>query len=109
MSALLSLLTSPPKEVAWSDLVEFSRIDERRSSIDCLFPNILGVNDGFVEWCPNDNPPSQAETLVWLWFVRPDLGPEIAELAEPPLRNLIQMYRAGEMEAWWKHISGNAA
>jgi hypothetical protein len=105
MKPFPALLSDPPKAVAWSDIVDCDRLDERRSCIDCLHANILGVNEGHVEWSPNDSPPSQAETLAWLWFIRPDLGVEIASEAPADLRNLIWKYEAGDMEAWWKEMT----
>lgn len=105
MDTFRRLLDNPPKTADWSDVVDFDRLDERRSSIDCLFVNILGVNDGYVEWSPNDNPPSKDETLAWLWFIRPDLGSEIAGDAPAPLRNLIQRYQSDDMATWWKEIT----
>ena len=105
MQTFHALLSNPPKTVAWSDVVDFDRLDERRSCVDCLHANILGVNEGYVEWSPNDSPPSKDETLAWLWFIRPDLGDEIASDAPVPLRNLIQKFQADDMETWWKEMT----
>jgi hypothetical protein len=66
MSAYRKLLANPPMAVPSSKVVDFARLDERLSSVDCLYANILGVNEGEVEWCPNDEPPSKEETLAWL-------------------------------------------
>jgi hypothetical protein len=105
MKTFHALFLEPPKTVAWSDVVDFDRLDERRSCIDCLHANILGVNEGYVEWSPNDSPPSKAETLAWLWFIRPDLGDEISIDAPKELRNLIQKFQAGDMETWWEELT----
>ena len=98
------LLPDPPHAVAWSEVVDFDHLDERRAAIDCLHTNILGVNDGYVEWCPNDDPPSRDETLAWLWFIRPDLGSEIASDASSDLHELIEHFQTGQMETWWRRF-----
>jgi hypothetical protein len=51
-------LASPPDIVSWSEVVEFTRWNDRRSCIDVFFANLLGVCDGYVEWCPDGDPPS---------------------------------------------------
>ena len=101
MKSYQQLLHDPPKTVRWAGVVDFDRLDERRSAIDCLYVNTLGVNMGYVEWSPNDSPPSREETLAWLWFIRPDLGSEIAGDAPECLCELIRAYQSGDMEAWW--------
>ena len=77
MKTYAQLLDSPPDTIPWSEVVDFDRWDERRSCVDVLFANIIGVEDGFVEWLPNEDPPSREEVLAWIWAVRPDLGNEI--------------------------------
>ena len=106
MTAYRTLFANPPSIVPWSEVVDFDQLDERLSCIDCLYANILGVNDGDVEWCPNDEPASKEETLAWLWFIRPDLAPEIAQDAPKELQNLIESYSGSTMESWWKEIAG---
>lgn len=105
MSAFRKLIENPPQTVPWAEVVDFDDLDERRSCIDCLYANILGVNEGYVEWCPNDNPPSKAETLAWLWFIRPDLSSEISADAPPELYDLIQKKLNGQMDEWWKEMT----
>jgi hypothetical protein len=104
MKSYTELKKDTPYKVLWSDVVEFSKLDERRSCIDCVHANILGVNDGEVEWCPDSLPPSQAERLAWLWFIRPDLSEEIACEAHEPLRHLIKCYQGGTMDTWREEI-----
>ncbi|MFA6172959.1 MAG: hypothetical protein WC701_04680 [Kiritimatiellales bacterium] len=106
MKTYREILNGPSQTVAWADVVDFDQLDERLSCLDCLYANILGVNEGYVEWCPNDNPPSKSETLAWIWFIRPDLGSEIANDAPEELRNLIQKFNNGDMESWWKEMTG---
>lgn len=99
------LLSAPPRTVAWSEIIDFDRLDDRRACIDCLYANTLGVNEGSVEWCPNNEPPSKEEVLAWLWFVRPDLGDEIRSEAPAELRALIQSYQGGDLERWWSTMT----
>ncbi len=104
MQSFRELLSNPPNSVAWSDVGDLERLDERRACIDCLHANILGVNEGRVELSPNDNPPGRDETLAWLWLIRPDLGDEIASSAPAPLRNLILKFQANDLETCWREI-----
>ncbi len=57
-----------------------------------LCTNIIGVKEGTIEWCPNENPPNHLEKLVWWWVVRPDLGSAIAIEAPQKLKNIIIQY-----------------
>jgi len=102
MTAYQELLNEPPATVPWSDVAEFDRLDDRRACVDALFPNILGVNEGFVEWCPNDDPPSEEETLAWLWFIRPDLSGQIARDTSDDLTDMIRHYKTNALESWWR-------
>ena len=54
-----------------------------------MCPNLIGVNEGYIEWCPNNEPPSQIETLTWWWVIRPDLGAAIAIEAPDELKKII--------------------
>jgi hypothetical protein len=83
---------------AWSDLPDLARLDERVSIANVAFRNVVGVNEGYIEWCPNDRPPKDDEALAWLWVVRPELGEEIAALTTSQhFRTLIREYaQAGQ-------------
>ncbi len=98
-------IESTPTQLNWDDIEEIERFDERRSAVDCLFTNTIGVNDGFVEWCPNDDPPKLEERLAWIWCVQPSAGAEVQKLTKYELRHLVDSYSAGEMDGWWKEIS----
>lgn len=87
-----SILNSIPNEVRWEDIVQFDKLDERVAIANDFCTNIIGVNEASIEWCPNDNPPSLLETLVWWWVVRPDLGAAIAIEAPQDLREIISHY-----------------
>lgn len=97
-------LESTPKQLNWDDIEELDRFDERRSAVECLFVNTIGVNEGYVEWCPNHEPPAIEERLAWIWCVQPSAGKEILPLTESDLRHLIESYSSNEMEKWWQEI-----
>ncbi len=54
-----TILDSIPNEVLWQDIVQFDQLDERVAIANDLCANIIGVNEGYIEWCPNDEPPSR--------------------------------------------------
>ncbi|KZL48862.1 MULTISPECIES: hypothetical protein [Cyanophyceae] len=84
-----SILTSIPNEVAWENIIQFEKLDERVATANELCPNLIGVNEGYIEWCPNNEPPSQIEILTWWWVIRPDLGAAIAIEAPDELKKII--------------------
>jgi hypothetical protein len=87
-----SILEAIPNEVTWQDIVQFEKLDERVAIANDLCANIIGVNEGYIEWCPNDEPPSLLETLTWWWVVRPDLGAAIAIEAPQEFKGIIAHY-----------------
>lgn len=87
-----SILTSISNEVAWENIVQLDKLDERVALANDLCANLIGVNEGYIEWCPNDEPPSQLETLTWWWVIRPDLGAAIAIEAPDELKKIIGKY-----------------
>ncbi|MDB9515173.1 hypothetical protein PN499_28635 [Kamptonema animale CS-326] len=87
-----SILNSIPNEIHWKDIVQFEKLDERVAIANDLCANIIGINEGTIEWCPNENPPNHLEKLVWWWVVRPDLGAAIAKEAPQEFRKIISQY-----------------
>ena len=59
-----SILNSILHEIRWQDIVQFEKIDDRVTIADDFCANIIGVNEGTIQSCPNENPPSQLETLA---------------------------------------------
>jgi len=98
-------LEKTPTEVSWDDIEEPDRFDERRSAVDCLFINTIGVNEDYVEWCPNDEPPDMEEQLAWIWCIQPSAARDILSLTQSELRHLVESYLANEMDKWWQEIS----
>jgi len=103
---LLTLLESYPTRVNWTDVVDFVNFDERRSAIDCLVVNTIGVSDGFIEFIPENEPPLRAEILCWIWAIRPDLSKELITLdITEDFRILLNAYINNDMKDFWNRIS----
>ncbi|MEJ2143411.1 MAG: hypothetical protein P8Y24_13885 [Gammaproteobacteria bacterium] len=92
-------------EVPFEEVENFDDIDTRVSAVGCLFPNIIGVNENTIEWCPNNEPPSTDEYSAWLWVIKPSLGTEILEKCDDELSKLIRAYDSDSMESWFEYIS----
>ena len=93
-----------PNEIPWDDIERFDDLDTRVSAINCLFANIIGVNDGYVEWCPNDDPPTDGEYLAWAWVVKPSLGKAISVRGPAELGKLVRAYDANEIDRWLENF-----
>lgn len=77
--------------VAFSEIVEFDRIDDRVSIINTAFDFLIGMNLGFVEFCPNQNPPSRAEMIALAWLVNPTANrPLVEDGADPYFVKLVR-------------------
>lgn len=85
------MLQSLPDEVPFSMIPEFDRLDARVSAANGIHV-VVGMNRGFVEFCPDEDPPTEAERLAWWWVVRPDLGAAIAAEADDELAEIIGQY-----------------
>jgi hypothetical protein len=59
-----SILNSIPHKIRWLDTVQFEKLDDRVTIANDLCTNIIGVNQGTIEWCPNENPPNHLEKLA---------------------------------------------
>jgi hypothetical protein len=75
---LSGLVESQGRSARFEDIGDLPRVDERVASLASVFANIIGVNEGYISWLPNHDPPALDERLAWLWIVRPDLGPAVA-------------------------------
>ena len=77
--------------VAFSEIVEFDRIDDRVAIINTAFDLLIGMNLGFVEFCPNQNPPSRAELIALAWLVNPTANrPLVEDGADPYFVELVR-------------------
>jgi hypothetical protein len=94
-------VANTPREVPFAEVGDFDQLDERVSAVKVIFGSVVGVNDGYIEWCPDDVTPSEQERLAWIWLCSPSLDGEILPRADGWFRDLIVAYRAGEMRRWW--------
>ncbi|MGV0857374.1 hypothetical protein ACTS95_12235 [Empedobacter brevis] len=79
---LKEILQNYPNQIMFDNIVDFEKFDERLSIIDCIVVNIIGVEEGFIEFIPDNNPPSEVEVLCWIWSYKPDLTNEILEITK---------------------------
>ena len=105
---LKHLLSDTPLTVAFTEFDSPDDIDLRRSCVDVLFVNTIGINANTADWLPNDDPPELNERLAWLWFIRPDLANDLADMINGDFRLLVECYRDGRMEDWWSHMTGGS-
>ena len=89
---LPSLIEDTPFEVPWGAVVEGDDFDYRRSCVDTMFVNTIGVDDGHYSWCPNGDPPSTQEQLAWIWAIRPDLSSAILPRAKGEFAEFLQSF-----------------
>lgn len=107
MSTVLNqIVESIPIEVKLSEIIDFDRLDERISAVGVLYANTIGVCNGYIEFCPDNNPPLIEEILSWIWTFRPDLSADILNYNLPKnLRLLIELYQAEDIIKWWDYIN----
>jgi len=77
---LISEARRLPNQVRWKDISEFESIDDRVALVNAYFVNLIGMNNGSVEFCSDSIPPTDEEYLAFLWLVRPKLSSKIAKL-----------------------------
>ena len=85
------ILNKIPDVVRWEEVVQFEHIDARVLIANQLYGDVVGMGEGFVEWCPNPYTPKQGR-FIWWWVVRPDLGSAIADEANKEIRQQIANY-----------------
>jgi hypothetical protein len=92
-SDIKAILQALPQKVAWEDVVHKQYLDERVAAMNYLYGDIIGVIEGFVEWCPNNDPPTEMETFAWSWIIRPDLSVAIMDaLLDEEFREIATNY-----------------
>jgi hypothetical protein len=94
-----------PFEMAQVDIEDLENFETRMSAVDCLFANIIGVNENVIEWCPNDEPPKEDERYAWLWLTTPSMGVKILPLCCIELGKLISAYNSNKMESWFEYMA----
>jgi hypothetical protein len=105
MSELQNILRNIPVEIKWEDVVQRERMDERISCVGMLSPNTIGVCEGYLEYCPDNNPPHLEENLSWIWVIRPDLVDDLLKLnLSEEFKKLLLCYQSDTMEEWWEFV-----
>ena len=107
LSELEKLLSDTPGSVPFQDFDDPDDIDLRRSCVDVLFVNTIGINADSADWLPNDDPPNLNERLAWIWLIRPALAGEMIDMIDGDFRLLVECYRDGRMDDWWSHMAGD--
>jgi hypothetical protein len=102
-------IENTPREVRWSEVGDFDQLDERVSALSVIFGSVINMNDGSMEWCPDDMPPTEQERLAWIWLCNPVLDAALLPCAKGRFRDLLVAYRAGEMGRWWDEGGESAA
>jgi len=105
MGELKSILNSVPRKVNFDEIIDFENLTERISAVGILYVNTIGVLNGSIEFCPDNNPPLIDEILSWIWIIRPDLGNDILkETQSADFIFLIRSYQENKMSNWWDNI-----
>ena len=103
---LKELIENYPNEITFEEIVDFENFDERLSVVDCIVVNSIGVNEGFIEFIPDNNPPLNEEILCWIWAIRPDLTNEILQLnISDDFKFALNSYSNNSMNKFWDYIS----
>ncbi len=89
----------PPK-VAIQDVADQEHLDERISAINCLFANLVGVGEDYLEFCSEKEGSDRDELLAWSWFIKPSQGEAITKASSVELCALITHYQNGTMNYW---------
>ena len=57
-------VVNTPREVPFVEVGDFGQLDERVSAVKVIFGSVVGVNDGYIEWCPDDVTPTEQVVLA---------------------------------------------
>lgn len=103
---LEELIVNYPNEIAFDEIVDFENFDDRLSVVDCIVVSSIGVNEGFIEFIPDNNPPLNEEILCWIWAFRPDLTNEILlKNISVDFEFVLKSYLNNSMDKFWDYIS----
>ncbi len=95
-----------PNQIQFDDIIDFENFNERLSVVDCIVVNIIGVEEGFIEFISDNNPPLDDEIFCWIWTIRPDLTNEILEKTEnEDLKFALKSHLKNSMDKFWDYIS----
>ncbi len=94
-----------PGKVKSQEVEDKEHLEERVSAINCLFANLVGVSDGYLELCSEQEEPSKEELLAWSWLIKPSQGEAVTKEGSDELCLLITQYQHENMEQWWKDMT----
>lgn len=103
---LKEIFKNYPHQIQFDDINDFENFDERLAVVNCIVVNIIGLEDGFIEFIPDNNPPLEDEIFCWIWAFRPDLTKEILEQTKNEnLKFALKAYLNNSMDKFWEYIS----
>lgn len=103
---LEELIENYPNDITFDEIVDFENFDDRLSVVDCIVVNSIEVNEGFIEFIPENNPPLNEEILCWIWAIRPDLTNEILQKnISDDFKFALKSYLNNSMDKFWDYIS----
>lgn len=92
MTDAAHLLRFMPHRVAWRDVTEADRFDDRFGAVNVAEGAFMDVGDDYVELTTDECEPTHDQLVAWAWLVRPDLGPRLREIASDEMREAIDYY-----------------
>ncbi len=103
---LLELIETYPTEINWDDVIDFENFDDRLYASNLFVGTTIGVSEGFVEFCPDNEPPLREEILCWIWAIRPDLSKLILELdnISEEFKVLLSAYIESDMDKFLDYM-----
>ena len=81
-----------PRRVAWNDVAEMDRFDDRFGAVNVAEGPIMDVSDECLQLTTDEREPTHDQLVAWAWLVRPDLGPRLREIASREMREAIDYY-----------------
>lgn len=86
---LLAKIKKIPRTVRFKSIQQVETMQDRFFAVDRTIGAIAGMNTNSVDFCPNNEPPSQDEVLAWLWIIHPEYKAGILELGSDMVRTAI--------------------
>ncbi|MBN1907934.1 MAG: hypothetical protein JW927_22850 [Deltaproteobacteria bacterium] len=104
-ASLQELIKHPPLNVPWPNPELLEQMEQRRNCVEMVQGTIIWVNRDEYEFVPDNEPPSEAEVLAWIWFIRPDLMDDISEYVSEDMKEMMQSYKDGEIDKWIQNFA----
>lgn len=104
-ASLQELIKHPPLKVPWPKSELLEQMEQRRNCVEMVQGAIIGVNMDEYEFVRDNEPPSEAEGLAWIWFIRPDLMDDISEYVSKDMKEMMQSYKDGDIDKWIQNFA----